>query len=134
MNEQVKTWQELLTEHHGTVERFLRSRRLDFGTYYDVVIFGAIRCAQKYCEKPALRNYPLDALLRKAMLWELYGYWRKEYRRRAIAGFVSLEALQERGWDCPASSGEEQDTHCPRRGRPSGTIIYIKYIKQRNAA
>ncbi len=132
MNEQAKTWQELLTEHHGTVERFLRCRGLDPGEYYDVVIFGAIRCARNYCEQPALRKYPLDALLCKTMRWELYSYWRNEHRRRAIAGMVSLEALRERGWDCPAPSGENPAIRCPRPDRPeNGKIIFIK---QRNAA
>lgn len=81
---------DLATENHYLVERFLKSKRLPFDEWYDVVIFRYIRAVELWFRKPELYQYQFSTIAWRNMDSAVFNE-RKKQRIRIQAGSLDEE-------------------------------------------
>lgn len=87
MKPMTKEQRKLAEDNHELVYAFLDTKQLSEDLYYDVVIFGYLRAAQEYCEKPRLRKRRFSTIAWRKMQCELQNYLRylASQKRRVTA-------------------------------------------------
>jgi RNA polymerase sigma-70 factor (ECF subfamily) len=89
---------EFAEQNHDLVYSFLRDNNLDEDGYYDVVVFGYLRAAQKYVLRPGLRQRrEFSAVARQAMGSDLRSHIRSQRNPMRRADTVSLEPVAHDG-------------------------------------
>ncbi len=81
---------DLATENHYLVEQFLKSRRLPFDEWYDIVIFRYIRAVELWFRKPELYQYQFSTIAWRNMDSAVFNE-RKKQRIRIQAGSLDEE-------------------------------------------
>lgn len=76
--------QRFAEEHIEVVRRFLRSRRLDYDEYWDVVIFGYLDAVSYYVDRISEIEAPFGAIAFKFMKHDYYNYL--NYKKAAMRG------------------------------------------------
>lgn len=84
-------------KNHGLVYKFLGVRKLDADAYYDIVIFGYLRAARRYCREEKLRRYAFSTIAWRSMDSEKRNHEDACARRRRWGTEVSLNAGMTEG-------------------------------------
>ncbi len=80
--------QRFATEHYGCVLHYIRSRKLNFEDYYEVLVFAYLRAVQIWFEREAARKYSFTTIAYRKMAYGVMGE-RRARRLRPIT--VSID-------------------------------------------
>nr|QGT50935.1 hypothetical protein Firmicute1046_0110 [uncultured Firmicutes bacterium] len=92
MNERERAFAE---ENIKTIEKFLSHRRLDYDTYYDVVVFGFLKAVMQYLSVERLQQYAFNTIAWRKMNDEVWRYHRDQNRLKRKAVPLSMDAELE---------------------------------------
>lgn len=79
-------------ENIKTIDRFLSYRKLDYDTYYDVVVFGFLKAVMQYLSVERLQQYKFNTIAWRKMDDEVWRYHRAQNRLKRNVVPLSLDA------------------------------------------
>lgn len=91
MNDCERTFAE---ENVKTIDRFLSYRKLDYDTYYDVVVFGFLKAVMQYLSVERLQQYQFSTIAWRKMDDEVWRYHRDQNRLKRKVVPLSMDADQ----------------------------------------
>jgi RNA polymerase sigma factor (sigma-70 family) len=87
-----KEYNQFVTDHHGLVFSFLKSRGLDENDFYDVVIFGFLKAVKDYLNTLELsKKYEFSTIAYKSMRSALHKHYITQNRQKRKANTISFE-------------------------------------------
>jgi len=86
-------------KNHDLVHRYLRMKGLREDDYYDIAVFGYLRAAQIYDQRPELQKYSFQTIAFKRMYAALWNHFRNLRTAKRSADVLSLNAPGMGGLD-----------------------------------